>query len=238
MLLYYVRHAQSSNNALYTETGSDEGRSEDAPLSDIGKRQLPYLATFMQRELEYIQADGQGGSRNVPVTLYSSLMERAVATASAIAEHCHLPLLGYTDLHEAGGIYLKNEETGERVGMPGKSKAFYAEHYPLLQYPSDVPASSWWNRGHEAREERPFRAARVYDHLRSRHTQPDEVIILVSHGEFFNHLIKRILCIPEDFPVWFEMMNAAVSLFDFQEEHLQIPFINRHHFLPETLITG
>ncbi|RJQ42788.1 MAG: histidine phosphatase family protein [Anaerolineaceae bacterium] len=238
MLFYYVRHAQSINNALYNTTGSYEKRNEDAPLSDTGKKQLPYLAAFMQKELEQVQTDGQGGVRNVPVTLYCSLMERAVATASAIAERCQLPLHGYTDLHEVGGVYLINHTTGEHIGMPGKSKAFLEEHYPLLQYPQDAREDGWWNRPYESEEERPLRAGRVLESLLTRHNQPDEVVIFVSHGEFFNHLIKRILSMPDAFPVWFEMMNVAVALFDFKEDFVQIPFINRYHFLPTDLITG
>jgi hypothetical protein len=100
---------------------------------------------------------GNGSQRNVPVTLYCSLMERTVATASAIAESCQLPLHGYRDIHEVGGVYLKNDETGERVGMPGHGKQFFTEHYPLLKYPEGVDADGWCNRSHEAREERPAR---------------------------------------------------------------------------------
>lgn len=238
MLLYYVRHAQSNNNALYSETGSLSGRSEDAPLSATGKKQLPYLAAFMQKELQEVQMEGNGSQRDVPVTLYCSLMERTVATASAIAESCQLPLYGYRDIHEVGGVYLKNDETGERVGMPGHGKQFFAEHYPLLKYPEGVDADGWWNRSHEAREERPARARRVLEDILTRHSDPDEVVILVSHGEFFNHLINAILNMPPNSPVWFEMMNAAVSLFDFQPDLIQIPYINRHHFIPSELITG
>ena len=238
MLLYYIRHAQSNNNALYSETGSFSGRSEDAPLSATGKKQLPYLAAFMQKELQEVQTDGNDIQRNVPITLYCSLMERTVATASAVAETCQLPLYGYKDIHEVGGVYREDDENGERIGMPGHDKQFFAEHYPLLQYPEGVDANGWWNRPHETRDERPARAHRVLEDILTRHTNPDEVVILVSHGEFFNHFINAILNMPPNSPVWFWMMNVAVSLFDFQPDLIQIPYINRHHFLPEDLITG
>lgn len=237
MLLFYVRHAQSVNNALYLETGSNDGRNEDPPLSQTGLKQLPYMANYLFQQLKEVQADEQGGMRNVPVTLYCSLMQRTVATASAIAERCHLPLLGHAHIHEAGGIYLKNEETGERIGLPGKSKEYFAEHYPLLQYPEDVPADGWWNRPHEEREERPGRANRVLEDLLAKHNDPDEVVILVSHAGFFNYLARSILEMPAGSNAWFEVMNCSVSLFDFTEEHILIPYINCHHFLPAELIT-
>jgi 2,3-bisphosphoglycerate-dependent phosphoglycerate mutase len=237
MLFYYIRHGQSINNALYDTSGSYEKRNEDAPLSETGKKQLPYLAAFMENELKQIQSDGQGGDRNVPVTLYCSLMERGVATASAVAENCQLPLYGYTDLHEVGGVYLINHDTGEHIGMPGKSKAFLEEHYPLLQFPQDAREDGWWNRPHEAEEERHARASRVLEHLLHNHNQPDEVVIFVSHAEFFNYFIKHILSMPDSFPVWFELMNCSVTLFDFKEDHIRVPFMNRHHFIPNEMIT-
>ncbi|HAF62965.1 MAG TPA: hypothetical protein DCK95_11670 [Anaerolineaceae bacterium] len=234
MLLFYVRHAQSANNALYQESGSYDGRNEDPPLSKTGLAQLPYMADFIYQQLQEMQADGQGGDR---VTLYCSLMERTVATGSAIAQRCDLPLIGHALIHEAGGIYLKNDETGEHIGLPGKSKAYFAEHYPLLQYPQNVPQDGWWNKPHEEREERPARARKVLDDLLAKHTNPDEAVILVSHAEFFNHLTRCILDMPPDSNAWFEMMNCAVSLFDFQEGFIEIPYLNRHHFIPAELIT-
>jgi 2,3-bisphosphoglycerate-dependent phosphoglycerate mutase len=238
MLLYYIRHGQSINNALYDQTGSYEKRNEDAPLSETGKKQLPYLAAYIKKELAQVQSDGQGGNRNVPVTLYCSLMERGIATASAVAESCDLPLHGYKDLHEAGGVYLIDHDSGEHIGMAGKNKAFLEEKYPLLQFPEDACVDGWWNQAYEEEEERHQRAKRVLEMLLHKHNQPDEVVIFVSHAEFFNYLMKQILSIPDAFPVWFVLMNCSVTLFDFQEDHLRIPFLNRHHFLPNELITG
>ena len=36
MQFYFIRHAQSSNNHLWDQTGSNRGRSEDAPLTPLG----------------------------------------------------------------------------------------------------------------------------------------------------------------------------------------------------------
>jgi broad specificity phosphatase PhoE len=47
MQLYFIRHAQSANNALYAETGAAWGRHHDAPLSAVGLRQLPHLAALL-----------------------------------------------------------------------------------------------------------------------------------------------------------------------------------------------
>jgi hypothetical protein len=43
--------------------------------------------------------------------VYCSLMERAVATGHRVAEALDLPLLGWIDIHETGGMFLYDEET-------------------------------------------------------------------------------------------------------------------------------
>ena len=37
MRLYFIRHGQSENNALYTATGSDRERVDDPKLTEIGR---------------------------------------------------------------------------------------------------------------------------------------------------------------------------------------------------------
>ncbi|NJK45922.1 MAG: histidine phosphatase family protein [Pleurocapsa sp. SU_196_0] len=47
MRLYFIRHAQSSNNALWDSTGSENGRSDDPELSDVGVMQARALGDFL-----------------------------------------------------------------------------------------------------------------------------------------------------------------------------------------------
>ena len=47
MRLYYIRHAQSENNALWDQTGSDEGRKHDPSLTELGWEQAMRAAHFV-----------------------------------------------------------------------------------------------------------------------------------------------------------------------------------------------
>jgi 2,3-bisphosphoglycerate-dependent phosphoglycerate mutase len=58
MQLYFIRHAQSANNALWAGTGSDEGRSHDPELTDTGKKQAGYLAKFFKENKEASKREG------------------------------------------------------------------------------------------------------------------------------------------------------------------------------------
>jgi 2,3-bisphosphoglycerate-dependent phosphoglycerate mutase len=93
--------------------------------------------------------------------LYSSLMERSVMTGTAISKAIDVPLEGWLDLHETGGIYLWDEEKEERVGLPGKTPSFFKTRYPEFMLPEEVPHDGWWNRPFELDEEQIPRARRV-----------------------------------------------------------------------------
>jgi 2,3-bisphosphoglycerate-dependent phosphoglycerate mutase len=49
MQLYFIRHAQSSNNALYDQAGGSSRRSEDPELTETGIRQAELVAEFLCR---------------------------------------------------------------------------------------------------------------------------------------------------------------------------------------------
>lgn len=44
MRIFFVRHGQSENNALWARTQSHHGRVPDPELTETGKRQLAYTA--------------------------------------------------------------------------------------------------------------------------------------------------------------------------------------------------
>jgi 2,3-bisphosphoglycerate-dependent phosphoglycerate mutase len=82
MTLYLIRHAQSTNNDLYDRTGSSLGRVEDPELTSLGVRQARILADYL--------AEGSDRDREYGFThLYTSLMVRSVATATAVSLNEH-----------------------------------------------------------------------------------------------------------------------------------------------------
>ncbi|MGC9520554.1 MAG: histidine phosphatase family protein [Anaerolineae bacterium] len=241
MQLYFIRHGQSENNALWTRTGSSDGRVSDPALTEVGERQAELVARFLARsgvgELAP-EWDPQNVSGFEITHVYSSLMERAVATGHEIAQALNLPLRGWLDLHETGGMFLYDEETDTHVPQPGKSRSYLETHFPRIVLPETVTEEGWWNRPFEPREARMPRAQRVLEELLVRHSGTDHGVILVSHGGFFNYLLRAVFGLPA--PVngpWFTANNASITRLDFIDGERTVMYVNRVDFLPADLIT-
>lgn len=240
MRLYYIRHAQSTNNALVDRTGSDDGRSHDPPLTDIGHEQAAIVAAYLASGPKRATPPGDDVKDllGFGIThLYCSLMDRAIATARHIARELHLPLVGDTELFEAGGLFLDDPVTGERVGRAGRSASDLRETYPELTVPEDVGEEGWWNRPFETYEERAPRAKRVWSRLLERHGGSSDRVCIVSHGDFFKWLSAEILRCDWSTPVWLSMNNAAITRFDIEPGLVRLCYLNRTDHLPSELIT-
>ena len=240
MQLYFIRHGQSENNALWLNTGSAKGRSEDPGLTEVGRRQAELLAQFLRRADPATEVNGSD-FQNVAgfglTHLYTSLMVRAVATGTIIARALNLPLVAWEDLHEYGGIYLHDEQTDERIGLPGRNRAYFEAHYPDLVLPDSLGEAGWWNRPFEEPELRLPRARRFLHDLMERHGHTDDRVAVVSHGGFYNYLLAAILNLPGREGYRFVMNNAAISRIDFNDEEIRLIYLNRVDFLPRELIT-
>lgn len=240
MDLYFIRHGQSTNNALWTENQSREGRSEDPELTTVGERQSALLACFLSRDAptEEVPAYDHKNMGGFGIThLYCSPMIRAIDTAMYVAEALHLRPKAWRDVHEVGGIFLQDIETGEPVGLPGRTRAYFRERYPELILSDELHRDGWWTRPFEAREERRGRAERVLEQLMERHGGTDDRIALVSHAGFYNYLMGAILGLPEPDGYFFVMDNAAVTRLQFEDGRMLVVYTNRTDFLPDELIT-
>jgi 2,3-bisphosphoglycerate-dependent phosphoglycerate mutase len=240
MHLYFIRHAQSENNALWTKTGAQVGRNADPELTDLGWKQARRVAEFI--------ANGhlRGGTAHPEklgfgiTHLYSSLMIRAICTGHKISQAVRVPLVAWEDVHEEGGIFLEDEATGERRGLSGCTHDYLSERFPGLVVPDTLAEQDgWWNhRPFEPPEDRLPRARRFLAELLERHGDRDDRVAVVSHGGFYNLLVHAILNLPEDSGLWFLMNNTAVSYFRFSENNrVLVGFMNRTDFLAPDLIT-
>ena len=119
--------------------------------------------------------------------LYTSLMLRAVTTASCVAEALDLPLHPWEDIHETGGLYLEDAATG------GKGRAARHGSY----HPCSNVFRTWYCRkrmrsrgGGIARlkstSQALDRARRVYASLLERHGGTNDRVAIVSHGGFYH----------------------------------------------------
>ncbi|MFZ5915695.1 MAG: histidine phosphatase family protein [Chloroflexota bacterium] len=242
MQFYFIRHGQSENNLLWAQTGSSEGRNDDPGLTEVGWQQARAVARFLK-------GDGPAGTPSTAgwdpqnatgfgiSYLYCSLMLRAVLTGDVIARELGLPLLAWPDVHESGGIYLRDEVSGERLGQPGKTRAFFETHFPNLVLPKDLGDEGWWNRPFEAQEARPARASRALEELLARHGDSQDRVAVVSHGGFYNWLLRAILNLPPESDRWFTLNNAALSRIDFTDGGIELVYGNRADYLLPHLIT-
>ena len=263
MQLYFIRHAQSQNNALWNSRGDYSDRMEDPTLTEIGKRQAVFLADFLAQEnptSANTPRDMQNTTGFGLTHLYTSLMVRAVETSVVVARALDLPLVAWVDLHEGGGVYRNNQETGERIGLPGNGRSYFETHFPELILPDWLDDSGWWNKPFETREDRKRRARRVLEGLLHRHGDNPDRVAFFSHGGFYNHLLAAILnlrdragtqpppssvmelnadnvILSSQISIWFEINNTAISRFDFTGEDIKIDYHNRVAHLPSDLIT-
>jgi 2,3-bisphosphoglycerate-dependent phosphoglycerate mutase len=240
MILFFIRHAQSVNNALAADNISTKGRNSDPELTDRGERQAERLAEFLRRG----RPAGGVLESNRPAAgfgithLYTSLMVRSVATGAVIARRLNLPLLAWEELHERGGIFLEDQTTGELIGLPGKDRAYFEAHYPELVLPPDLPPAGWWNsRPFEGADQWPTRAWHFLGELRSKHGGSEDRVAVVSHGGFHNDFLRALLPLPADPKSWFELNNVAITRIDFQEDIVIVKYHNRIDYLPADMVS-
>lgn len=240
MQLYFIRHAQSFNNALWERTGSSNGRSEDPELTETGLKQAKILA----KQFAHSTID-QAGSNHDPweksklhlTHLYTSLMIRAVSTGIEVAKRAKLKLTAWPDIHEGGGIFVEDPETGVRVGQTGNGRRFFEENYPELVLPPDLEEGGWWNRPHENMEECEARARKVIDMLLSQHGGSSDRVAMISHGGFYTVFLRVLFQMPEQAAVWFALNNCGITRIDFEEEETRLVYANRLDFMPADLIS-
>jgi len=170
MELYFIRHGQSQNNAHWSEAGYTE--SPDPALTDLGREQAQLLADFFTRQREIVPHQGWNvhNRHGFGLThLYTSLMERAVHTAAPTARALGIPFSAWPEIHEGGGIFSR-EDQADPVGLPGKPRSYFEQHFPELQLPADLDESGWWQcRPFEENEARAARARKFLADLLERH---------------------------------------------------------------------
>jgi 2,3-bisphosphoglycerate-dependent phosphoglycerate mutase len=248
MQLYFIRHAQSENNAHIEDENYQE--SHDPLLTKLAYDQIDHLVGFLKNN-QRIQNEFIRNPQNrhgFGIThLYTSLMVRAVRTAYPISNAVGLPLYAWPEIHETGGIFSRAPEE-DRVGLPGKSRSFFESTYPNLILPEWLDESGWWQkRPFEMEEMRVTRAKQVWADLLAKHGdmdgQSEHRVAMVSHGGFFMYLLATALNIElhrnEEFnhQYWFLMNNCGITRLDVSNDHVQITYINRTDFLPDYLIT-
>ncbi len=245
MQLYIIRHAQSENNALWAQTGSSHGRSSDPLLTEIGQQQARCLAQHLANNCgETAVPEGDPHNRHGYhfTHLYTSLMQRAIATGCEVAEQIGLPLVAWEIIHEFGGIFAHNLDTDERIGLPGPNRAFFTKHYPALVLPDSLGEGGWWERPYEPPDQTMLRAKTFLAELQQRHGPSDRVAI-VTHGGFFVAILRTLMGFTTldnsegENRLWLHANNASITRLDISQGQGDLIYLNRIDHLPTRLIT-
>jgi len=249
MQLYFIRHGQSVNNAHWeTDEYKDTGRTADPVLTQKGIEQAKLTAEFLAQshpEVTKRWIDPQNNCEFGLTHLYCSLMERAVQTGLVIANRLGIDLNAQADMHEIGGIFLKEQVGDEEIVhiQHGHARPYFERHYPKLILPEEVDSRGWWPGGIEPRENEAVRAKRIIDFLLEKHLGTDDRVGVITHGgiyrKIFMHLFNVQVNGDPDFRMKYRIIlnNCAISRYDFDEESMMLLYHNRTDFLPCELIT-
>ena len=205
MQLILIRHGETAHNAEQLALGQ-----EDVPLNERGLRQAQALAGL-----------AHGSELGAIAAVYSSPLQRAVQTATPLAEALDLPVQVEHDLIEM--------DIGE---VEGQTYAELRERYPdfLRVWRSDQLADAPMPGGESLRQVQD-RAWAAIEGIRDRHGE--ESVAVVSH----NFVLLTILCRALELPLaHFRRLRhdlAAVSVLDMTPERQTVLVLNDRCHLRE-----
>ena len=240
--LYFIRHGQSTNNALWANSDGEgylEDRHTDADLTEIGLQQAEFVANHLAQPYRPRGFDPQNHQGFGLTHLYCSLMVRAIKTGRAIAQKTGLPLVAMPEVHETGGVYDVDVVDGEKkyIGQPGHGRSFFESEFPELILPDDLPEDGWWNRDKEPRENYLHRAQSIINSLLEQHQGSDHRVGVVMHGGIFARILTVLFEVQIE-KYWFLMNNCAISRVDIdQNGHVMLVYMNNVSHLPDHLVS-
>ena len=212
MILYLIRHGQSSNNLLAEQLKERLGpypfetymrqRVAEPPLTELGEQQASRLVTYFV---------------DVAISrLYCSPMLRTMQTIRPVADALDLSPTVWLDLHEHGGVFLRPGPDAEAVGFPGLSRAEMSQKFPGYRL-NGVGECGWWQGGEEDIASCHARAVRVAEalHQMAKDSEEDEGIAAVSHGTFMDSLLKALLGRLPGNDFYFNHHNTGITRVDF-----------------------
>lgn len=233
MIVYLIRHAQSTNNALQDATE----RVSDAPLTELGHYQARQLAEHLAGGVERVPphrrtAQGYGIQR-----LFCSPMWRSLQTAEPIGQALGLSPEVWVELHEQGGVYLDHGEPEGKVGYPGASRSEIARTFPNYVLPDAITEEGWWGRPYEDMEAAARRAVKVAQQLWAWAGEETRVA-LVTHGTFMSLLLKAILGLTVLSSARLYHVNTGITRVELMADgRVNLIYLNRADHLPPEAVT-
>ena len=228
MHVYLIRHAQSENNILTSD--SLHRRKVDPDLTELGYRQREKLAEFLGNEADH-------ADQPIAISrLYTSAMYRSLLTTQPVSAALNMQPKVWTDLHEKGGMFLR--QNGRVNGFGGLSRSAIKSQFPDYQLPDAISEAGWYDaaQGYEPETHSAFRAIKVANELSER-SRSDEVIALVSHAGFLDTLLKAIFGqLPSRaYAMRYYHNNTAITRVDYDGRRPALHYMNRVDHLPPAM---
>lgn len=230
LILYVIRHGQSTNNA-----GPRPERVDDPPLTDVGQQQALAVA-------EWVKDEGL-------THLFTSPFLRTVETTEPIRNATGLRPEIWVDLHEQGGC-VSGEDLSTFQGEPGLTRSQIEDGYPDYQVPETIDSDGWWkSKPAEPMDDARLRVEKLAHEMRCLFGATDHRIACVTHGgsgvmlvsAFLGPEMQRMARVewhgipPES---WLGgMVNTAVTRMEIKPDSTQLVFYNSAAHLPRSLVT-
>jgi broad specificity phosphatase PhoE len=243
MKVFIIRHAQSANNYLGESLGFDDymaQRDPEPPLTELGHRQSQLVATHLVSNLHPERKQEESATGYAFTRILCSPMLRTLQTAWPISQQMGVTPEVWIDIHEQGGIFRGNPRLGDvPIGLPGLTRSEMLAQFPGYRLPDAMTEQGWWMGSYEEMVACTARAVLVAQTLRRWASEtPNERIALVSHGTFTDSLIRALLGLPAEHPVYYNHYNTAITRIDFLPDGLMfLRYLNRIQHLAPDLIT-
>lgn len=248
MKLYLIRHAESTNNVLWGERGTDSvpGRSPDPEITDTGHKQAALLANHVMApgtEPRQHPFDSDGEPSYQFTHLYCSLMSRSLQTADYIQKICQLELEALPDIYERMGLY-ESDGDGRLAAVAGPGRSYFETRFPQVKLPDSLTEEGWWNRPIESDQEFFIRVDRSLQSVINRHGDSNDCVALVVHGDYLDQCINHLMNVPRAQNnyknAWvanWVFHNTSISRIDINNQARNVIYLNRIDHLPLDHVT-
>ncbi|XP_053992647.1 uncharacterized protein LOC128883853 isoform X2 [Hylaeus volcanicus] len=217
MRVYFVRHAQSMNNAMHqSEHINFVSRHHDPPLTLVGKQQAEFAAAWLYNHIQKLCSENQHHNHDTPLAILSSPMIRALETAQVMSKQFNsLPIIVMPSICETGGVFSgsrvnsvvsskdsKSQKHSHDVAPSNQSESFHNGitvdalylRFPTVSVAQNIQKNGWWFGSRETSANAYTRACN-FSRLLWLHAlmNPKSTLIIITHGLFLDMLLKSLL---------------------------------------------